>query len=191
MIWVIDTSTPRWDSAVLEESGRVVAQYGSSMRPQLASYYRVVLAQYGLSKVAVATGPGSFTGTRVGVSFAVGLAMGLGIPIVPLPSLAIQAARSDDPVTAVIEAGRGRVYYLIPGGRPALGDPADVPVTYPLVGEVGRKSYDDLVATGHAFRPDGQLRIFGVASWILLETAREVPYRSLEIQYMNSFSAKG
>lgn len=189
MIWVIDTSTMPWDSAVLDD-GQVVAQYGSSMRPELAGYYRVVLAHFELTKVAVATGPGSFTGTRVGVSFALGLAMGLGIPIVPLPSLAIQAARSDDPVTAVSEAGRGRIYYLVPGGNLAIGDPADVPKGYPVVGVVGRKSYDELTGSGHVFPPDGRLRTFGDAAAKLLETAPEVPYRNLEIEYMQSFSPR-
>src|ERR1700694_3717504 len=77
-----------------------------------------------LTAVAVATGPGSFTGLRVGVSFGLGLAMGLRVPISPLATLAVQAARSETPATALSEAGRGRVYYLLPGGAPALGEPA-------------------------------------------------------------------
>src|SRR5690348_10298696 len=154
MIWVIDTSTKPWEWAVLEDSGRPVGRQSGNGPPPLAGFYRVHLAGR-LSRVGVATGPGSFTGTRVGVSFGLGLAIGLGVPIVPLPSLELQAARSDDPVTAVADAGRGRVYFKPPGGAPALGEPADVPTAYPLVGWARA---DPLLETGHVFRPEGQLR---------------------------------
>src|SRR2546422_4439819 len=92
-----------------------------------------------ITKVAVANGPGSFTGLRVGVSFGLGLAMGLRVPIVPLPTLDLQAARSEEPVTAVADAGRGRFYFLVPGGTVALGEPSGIPTTYPLVGRVANK----------------------------------------------------
>src|SRR5438045_1017685 len=94
------------------------------------------LARMRITKVAVASGPGSFTGLRVGVSFGLGLAMGLRVPIVPLPTMELQAARSDEPVTAVADAGRGRLYFLVPSGAVALGEPGDIPTTYPLVGRV-------------------------------------------------------
>jgi hypothetical protein len=45
-----------------------------------------------------------------------------------------------------------------------------------------------LVAAGHRFKPDDQLRPFAEAAEILLRTAREVPYRNLEIEYMQYFS---
>ena len=141
-----------------------------------------------ITKVAVATGPGSFTGLRVGVSFGLGLAMGLRIPIVPLPTLDLQAARSDGPVTAVTDAGRGRYYFKLPGDEPRLGEPVDIPTAYDLVGIVADRP--PLVAAGHRFKPDGELRPFAQAVEILLERVPEVPYRSLEIEYMQSFSAK-
>ncbi len=99
-----------------------------------------------ITKVAVATGPGSFTGLRVGVSFGLGLAMGLRIPIVPLPTLDLQAARSDGPVTAVTDAGRGRYYFKLPGDEPRLGEPVDIPTAYDLVGIVADRP--PLVAAG-------------------------------------------
>jgi len=143
-----------------------------------------------LTKIAVATGPGSFTGVRAGVSFGLGLAIGLRIPIVPLPTLAIQAARSGEPVLAVSEAGRGRVYYLPPGGgEPAVGEPRELPSDHEVVGWLRPQTERSMAAAGLRFRPETQL-----ARWIegarkLLETAREVPYRNLEIEYMQSFSA--
>ena len=134
-----------------------------------------------ITKVAVASGPGSFTGLRAGVSFGLGLAKGLGVPIVPLPTLELQAARSEEPVTAVADAGRGRFYFLIPGGEVALGAPADIPTAYPLVGRVAS-------IAGHRFKPEKELRRLVEAAAKMLETAREVPYGSLEIEYMQSFS---
>jgi tRNA threonylcarbamoyl adenosine modification protein YeaZ len=159
----------------------------STDRPNLALVYR----QSGRpTKVAVATGPGSFTGLRVGVSFGLGLAIGLRIPIIPLPSLDLQAARSDTPVVAVLEAGRGRVYYQLPGGKPMLGEPADIPASHPLVGNVTPKTEAALIAARHRFRPEKELRDFSGAAALVLEAAREVSYGSLEIEYMQSFSAK-
>lgn len=69
-----------------------------------------------LVAVAVATGPGSFSGLRVGMGIAKGLALGLNIPIVGCPTLAVtaepfRAARR--PICATIAAGRGRFAYAI------------------------------------------------------------------------------
>src|SRR5437667_6105035 len=111
-------------------------EFVSARAPELRIRLRELARGHPITKVAVATGPGSFTGLRVGVSFGVGLAMGLRIPILPLPSLDLQAARSDVPVTAVLEAGRGRVYYQLPGGSPQHGEPGDVPSSHSLVGNV-------------------------------------------------------
>jgi tRNA A37 threonylcarbamoyladenosine modification protein TsaB len=142
-----------------------------------------------ITKVAVASGPGSFTGLRVGVSFGLGLAMGLRIPIVPLPTLELQAARSDEPVTALSEAGRGRFYYLVPGGDVALGEPAGVSMTHQLVGRLSPSGEAALLRAGHRIKPESELRSFVAAAAELLKTAREVPYGSLKLEYMQSFAA--
>lgn len=64
--------------------------------------------------VAVAGGPGYFTGIRVGVAYAVALAYGLGVRVVPVSSLEMLAASHPNPsgqeVLAVVYAGRGFVY---------------------------------------------------------------------------------
>jgi tRNA threonylcarbamoyladenosine biosynthesis protein TsaB len=65
-----------------------------------------------LSAVAVAIGPGSFTGLRIGLSVAKGLAQAQLIPILGVPTLdvlAFQHAEQRRPIWAVIQAGRGRV----------------------------------------------------------------------------------
>ena len=164
MIFVIDTSSALSALAVLDASGTVrQEEFLPARSPELVDRMRA-LAAYRLTKVAVAIGPGSFTGLRVGVSFGLGLAMGLRIPIVPLRTLELQAARSDTPVTAISEAGRGRVYYLEPGGRPALGEPPEIPKTLRLVGLVSAMTEAALTKAGHVFAPEEELRSFGGAS---------------------------
>ena len=192
MIFVIDTSSAMTALAVIDESGIVVREevFPTVRNLSVADHLRALAGAETPAKVAMATGPGSFTGLRVGVSFGLGLAMGLRIPIVPLPTLDLQAARSDEPATAVSEAGRGRVYYQLPGGEPALGEASEIPKTYRLVGWVAPKTEAALEQSSHVLRPERELRTFGQAAAIVLEKAREVPYGSLKLEYMQSFASK-
>jgi tRNA threonylcarbamoyl adenosine modification protein YeaZ len=189
VILVIDTSATMsaW-AALLGDKGGVHLFPTSRNHRNITSELERMVKGKQLTAVAVATGPGSFTGLRVGVSFGLGLAMGLHIPIIPLPSLDLQAARSDAPAIAVIEAGRRRVYYKVPGGKPMLGGPDDVPASHPLVGSVAPLTEAALLAAGHRFLPPDLLS-WGRAATRVLETAREVPYGSLKLEYMQSFSA--
>ena len=189
MILVIDTSAGL--AAVATIAGeKWTEEFMPSRDPALLEYLRHVAQTSTITKVAVATGPGSFTGLRKGVSFGLGLAMGLRIPIVPLRTLELQAARSDQPVTAVSEAGRGRFYFLVPGGEAALGEPADIPTNHDLVGRVAAASEQSLRKAGHRFKPESELRHFAEAAAELLKSAREVPYDSLKLEYVQTFSAR-
>ena len=65
-----------------------------------------------LCAVAVATGPGSFTGLRIGLALAKGLTIVRHIPLIGIPtldSLAVGQPPSDLPLAAVLRAGRGRL----------------------------------------------------------------------------------
>src|SRR4051794_25622969 len=68
-----------------------------------------------LTKIAVAVGPGSFTGLRIGVALARAMALTLGIPVVGVSTLiAYCGPMLDDPksgvIASVIDASHGNVY---------------------------------------------------------------------------------
>ncbi len=189
MILVIDTSSTMAMAATIDENGRMSEISRPSRDPAFIADLRRIAHLNTITKVAVAIGPGSFTGLRKGVSFGLGLAIGLRIPIVALRTLELQAARSDQPVTAISEAGRGRFYYLVPGGEVALGGPADIPTGHQLVGTVSPDAEAALEKAGHHFNPKSGLRPLVAAAAELLKTAREVPYGSLKLEYMQSFAA--
>jgi tRNA threonylcarbamoyl adenosine modification protein YeaZ len=192
VILVIDTSSARSALALLHSDGTVVAEEIHASGPgfDLPAHYRTLAAGQTLTQVAVAVGPGSFTGLRVGVSFGLGLAIGLQIPIIPLPSLELQAARSEEPVTAVTEAGRGRVYLLAPGAEPRLAEPGDMPRDWAVVGWLRPATEAALAAAGLTPKPEAELRSFGAATAFRLETAFEVAYGSLRLEYMQAFSTR-
>jgi tRNA threonylcarbamoyl adenosine modification protein YeaZ len=71
-------------------------------------------ASYGdLTHIAVCTGPGSFTGIRVGVAAARGLALGLGVPAIGITRFdALLAAAGADAPSTVLVPGRGATAYV-------------------------------------------------------------------------------
>ena len=97
--------------------------------------------------IAVAAGPGSFTGLRIGAATAKGLAQTLDIPIAPVPSLealAFNLAGNSALACPVMDARRGQAYYGIydvSGERPvALSEQAAAPLSEVLekINDLGR-----------------------------------------------------
>jgi tRNA threonylcarbamoyladenosine biosynthesis protein TsaB len=67
-----------------------------------------------LECIAISSGPGSFTALRIGMSVAKGIAYGLGIPLVPVPTMPAMAASLravEGTVMAGIPARKGEYYY--------------------------------------------------------------------------------
>ena len=88
---------------------------GRSASERLIATVRELAGQAGvevasLGAIAVVNGPGSFTGVRVGVSAAKGLAEALRIPVVAISRLAVMAELGGGSVLAVLDAGRGEFY---------------------------------------------------------------------------------
>lgn len=81
-----------------------------------------------LAGIAVATGPGAFTGLRVGMSVAKGFCLALDLPIVGVSTLAAAAASAlavDRPTIAAVAAGRGRLAWAV-YDRGVTGEPVEI-----------------------------------------------------------------
>ncbi len=91
-----------------------------------------------LDRIAVTTGPGSFTGLRVGIATARGLGLALGIPVTGVVTLDALARDfvdanpdSSQPFTILLDARRDQLYIRnynaggIPGDDPSVCDVAD------------------------------------------------------------------
>lgn len=120
MLLAIDTAT-RVISLALHDGDRVWAETSwetaNHHTIELAPAVQEMLARAnttpaGLKGVAVALGPGSFTGLRIGLGLAKGLATACNLPLFGVPTLEILAAsqpRFDGLLLSVLQAGRGRV----------------------------------------------------------------------------------
>lgn len=118
----IDTSGPRLQLALLA-GARVyvhVEDIAKGHAEILFDRIAVLLADAGLAYadltgIAVTTGPGSFTGLRIGLSAARGLGLALGIPVIGLPTLLATALPHLGalPVAIVADARRGEAYLAV------------------------------------------------------------------------------
>jgi tRNA threonylcarbamoyl adenosine modification protein YeaZ len=187
VVLVIDTSSPR-SALALVADGEVLADDVrlGGREHDLPGRVLALVEPRRLAGVTVALGPGSFTGLRVGVSYGVGLAMGLGVPLSGLGSLDLQAARACEPATALVEAGRGRLYWQAPGGEPRLGEGADLPAL-PAVGWLRPETAEAVRAAGVRLLADGELASFGRAAAALAGGAERLGYDTVELKYMQSF----
>jgi len=138
LILAIDTALAACAAAVFDtDGGKVLASetlgmargHAEALMPLVARVMgRAGLAFHQLDRIAVTAGPGSFTGLRVGISAARGIALVSGKPAVGVSTLAAYAAphianEAGDAVVASIDARHGHVYLqaLAGAGRTLVG----------------------------------------------------------------------
>lgn len=112
-----------YDTGAAKELGRCVRDLGKGHAEHLMAVIEEALAQAGktyadLGRIAVTTGPGSFTGVRVGVSAARGFSLALKIPAVgvtTLEALAYETRQVFGPmkVLAALDAGREELHAAV------------------------------------------------------------------------------
>lgn len=119
MLLAVDTST-KITGIALHDGSEVKAEHiwwtdnyhTVELAPEVALMMRRAKVQAAaLSGVAVASGPGSYTGLRIGVALAKGIALSRRVPLLGVPTLSILAAghpRAEVPLLAVMKAGRSR-----------------------------------------------------------------------------------
>src|SRR5579871_6585903 len=144
LILAIDTALDACAAAVLDTGpGRLIAQASQAMKRGHAEALMPLIAQVmkdaglpfaALDRVAVTTGPGSFTGLRVGLSAARGIALAAGKPVVGVTTLAAYAAPivSQDgarPIISAVDARHDHVYFQVVAGN---GGPMISPRVAPI-----------------------------------------------------------
>ena len=127
----IDTASD-WASVALSQEGRLKGEvtwrcyreHSTQLMPMVETLLsRLRVDKSELTAVFVCTGPGSYAALRVGVSTAKGLAFALGVPIVGVGRLEIEAyqhAACGLPVCALHRAGRGEVAWAVYQGPKAV-----------------------------------------------------------------------
>ena len=142
LILAIDTALDACAAAILDtDAGKLIAQESLAMKRGHAEALMPLIARVikqagiafaALDRIAVTTGPGSFTGLRVGLSAARGIALAANKPVVGLTTLTAYAApivsqNSEPPVISAIDARHDQVYFQVVSGngssliRPRVG----------------------------------------------------------------------
>jgi len=124
MILAIESASTDPSVAVLADDGELLHLAGWSSTPrqahELLPRLLAGLAEAGgqivdVTAIGIGLGPGSFTGLRVGMSLAKGLAFALGCPVFGVPSLEAWLAAEPEAEGAAVRAGANDAYLLVRG----------------------------------------------------------------------------
>jgi tRNA threonylcarbamoyladenosine biosynthesis protein TsaB len=160
LILAFDTATDVATSALVED-GEVLGERTSravTLLEDVDALLRQAGARTGdIRGLAVGTGPGSFTGLRVGLATARGLAFALGVPVAGVSTLDALAAGAPGALP-VIDARRGEVFVL--QGEPRVSVPEDLELEAGTVcvGDGAVRYRSVLAAKGAEIPPDGDDR---------------------------------
>ncbi len=119
MILIINTSGKDLEFVLDDKYKSVTVEKQSLALPQECEKF---IAECGanwrdISAIGVVVGPGSFTGIRLGIAYAKGIAMGMGIPVVGISAFDLYLAATPDAFVA-IDSGRGDFFVAANGLEP-------------------------------------------------------------------------
>src|SRR5450432_4231243 len=162
LILAIDTALDACAAGVLDtDASKLIAHESLAMKRGHAEALMPLIARVikqsgvdfaGLDRIAVTTGPGSFTGLRVGLSAARGIALAANKPVVGLTTLAAYAAPAvseggEPPVISVIDARHDHVYFQVVSGN---GSPLIRPQVAPIEEALGASRFGAPHLVGNA-----------------------------------------
>lgn len=158
LILAFDTATERATSAIVRD-GEVLGERVSRASTILEDL-DALLRQAGahardVEALAVGTGPGSFTSTRIGLAAARGLALALGVPVAGVSTLDALAAGSPGSLP-VVDARRREVF--VPGPRAVAPGDLELEPGRTCVGDGAVRYRDVLEAAGAEVPPDDDER---------------------------------
>lgn len=171
-----DTSAAHCAAALLLPDGTVLSRFEAMEKGQaerLLPLLESLLAEAGLgwgelTRLAIGTGPGNFTGVRIAVAAARGLALGLGIPAIGVTRLEALAHGLPRPLTVIEDARRDEVYLQAFGTEDQtarLLDQAELP-----------QALTTALTTGSAAGPDALAPVRPLAEAIAhIAAARPLP----------------
>ncbi|MBE5780875.1 MAG: tRNA (adenosine(37)-N6)-threonylcarbamoyltransferase complex dimerization subunit type 1 TsaB [Clostridiales bacterium] len=137
-ILALDTSSKSCSAALYDSTllGEITLDLGLTHSEKLMPMVDALFTLTGAEKssvdaIAVAAGPGSFTGLRIGMATAQGLSLALGVPIAPVPTLyALKegGAGKAKLTCPMMDARRGEVYAAVYRGDEAVLAPGPYPL---------------------------------------------------------------